>query len=91
MRHESTEIIPVGVDLCFSKQNCVRNPKMGSKQSIVFNFEKHRDPNGFQHSQDAVNYDQHSFHGFWVWQPFNFSLSKKHEDHIIQSFILKKI
>ena len=35
---ESSENIPIllqEADLCFSKQNCPRNPKIGSKQSVV--------------------------------------------------------
>ena len=38
LRPESSENIPIllqEADLCFSKQNCPRNPKMGSKQSVV--------------------------------------------------------
>ena len=38
LRPESSENIPLllqEADLCFSKQNCPRNPKMGSKQSIT--------------------------------------------------------
>jgi hypothetical protein len=38
LRPESSENIPIllqEANLCFSKQNCPRNPKMGSKQSIT--------------------------------------------------------
>ena len=38
LRPESTENIPILLqvaDLCFSKQNVIRNPKMSSKQSVV--------------------------------------------------------
>ena len=38
LRPESSENIPIllqEADLCFSKQNCPMNPKMGSKQSVV--------------------------------------------------------
>ena len=38
LRPESSENIPILLQeagLCFSKQNCQRNPKMGSKQSVV--------------------------------------------------------
>jgi hypothetical protein len=37
LRSEGAENIPLGSqvsDLCFWKQNCIRNPKMGPKQSI---------------------------------------------------------
>ena len=38
LRPEGAENIPLGSqvsDLCFYNQNCIRNPKMGSKQSIT--------------------------------------------------------
>ena len=38
LRPEGSENIPIllqEADLCFSKQNVIRNPKMGSKQSVV--------------------------------------------------------
>ena len=38
LRPESSENIPIlfqGADLYFSNQNDLRNPKMGSKQSVV--------------------------------------------------------
>ena len=38
LRPEGSENIPIlfqGADLCFSNQNDLRNPKMGSKQSVV--------------------------------------------------------
>ena len=38
LRLEGAENIPLGFqvsDLCFKNQNCLRNPKMGSKQSII--------------------------------------------------------
>jgi hypothetical protein len=38
LRPESSENIPILLqmaDLCFSKQNVIRNPKMGSKQSVI--------------------------------------------------------
>jgi hypothetical protein len=38
LRPESSENIPILLqvaDLCFPKQNVIRNPKMGSKQSVT--------------------------------------------------------
>ena len=43
LRPESSENIPILLqvaDLCFSKQNCLSNPKMGSKQSVVVATQK---------------------------------------------------
>ena len=54
MHPESAEIIPQGVELCFSKQNCVRNPKMGSKQSIFVPPQYYFFLNYFRHQKPII-------------------------------------
>ena len=42
-RPEGAENIPLGSqvsDVCFKNPNCIRNPKMGSKQSITVPLKK---------------------------------------------------
>jgi hypothetical protein len=69
---ESAEIISLGfqgLDLCFSKQNCLRNPKIGSKQSIVgatqyyFDFSKELD-SSILYSLPILKALQGLFHSF---------------------------